>query len=180
MRHELRDAGSSRRLRLLARWHGLRALCGVTTSLLFTASPSDDSSLRSVPSRKDEVVLTLLMVVFYATFGPLAFASFLFAVPLAVCVHWWYSRHVARKWPPDAPELLRPPEINIASVPVGANAGGLFFVVGSIGIVLLGIPGLRTFFVAVVMAAVLLACALVFWRAGHPVSTLPRNTLVTR
>ena len=53
--------------------------------------------------------------------------------------------------------------INIAAVRVGGDAGGLIFVVGSVAIVMLGLPAVRWFLFASLVAAVTLAAVRIAW-----------------
>ena len=85
---------------------------------------------------------------------------------LAVGLHAWNSRH------PTAVACTRriyskDPEINISSVPVGGNIGGLFFVAASSLTILLGLPELRGFVLGAMIGGALLAWGLFAWRRSH-------------
>jgi hypothetical protein len=74
-----------------------------------------------------------------------------------------------RSWNDEHPSTIAVPggrlhsEINLAAIPVRGDAGGLFFALGSIGI-LLGLPQLRWFLLASLACAVVAGTALIAWR----------------
>jgi hypothetical protein len=77
-----------------------------------------------------------------------------------------------RSWNTDHPETVAVPErtlrseINMAAIPVRGDAGGLFFAIGSVAI-LLALPQLRWFLVVSMVSAALAGFALIVWRQGR-------------
>ena len=97
----------------------------------------------------------------------------------AVAIHHWYERHpLSTAAPSDMP--WRPPQINFSSMDVAGNVGGLIFVVGSLLVVVLGVPFLLTILMAVAAAGCLLAWRLAAWYRRHPNAGLPENLIVLR
>jgi len=66
------------------------------------------------------------------------------------------------------PSISRRPEINFSSTPVGGDAGGLLFAVGSVVLVIVGVPGMAWYFLSAVVVGLLFAAALFTRRASHP------------
>jgi len=90
-----------------------------------------------------------------------------------------HSRQRASHLPPPT-ENLEPVQINIAKVPLGGGIAGLLVVVGSVGVLMVGLEAVRWFFAATLACAILLALLLVSWRKEHPGRTDPENTLKPR
>ena len=114
--------------------------------------------------------LALLSPILYAgvapIFGPFVAGAIVAGMALAVGLHAWNSRH------PTAVACTRriyskDPEINISSVPVGGNIGGLLFVAASSLTILLGLPELRGFVLGTVVGGGALAWGLFAWRRSH-------------
>ena len=114
--------------------------------------------------------LALLAPIFYLgvspMFGPFVAGAVVAGMALAVALNSWNSKH------PTAVACTRriyskDPEINISSVPVGGNIGGLFFVAASTLTILLGLPELRWFVVGAVVAGAAMAWGLVAWHRTH-------------
>ena len=59
------------------------------------------------------------------------------------------------------------PEINMSSIRVGADLGGLIFAAGCVAILLVGVPGLRWFIGLSLVLAVALAAVVINWRRTH-------------
>lgn len=121
-------------------------------------------------------LLTLVASLLIATwpfFGTFTTAAVAAGLALAVAMDSWNRRHPSTQPAPPSAERL-PAEINLASIPVRGDGGGLIFAVGSVAI-LLGLPALRWFLLASVACAVLVACALIAWR--HARSLSPRCEL---
>lgn len=121
--------------------------------------------------------LALLAPVFYlavsGAFGQFVAGTAVAGVALAVGLRAWNDRHpvtIAGTRRADG----RDPVINISSIAIGANAGGLFFVVASVLTVVLGVPELRAFILGAIVVGVVLAIGLGWWHRGHPGSPLPR------
>lgn len=123
--------------------------------------------------------LALLAPIFYLgvspMFGPFIAGAVVAGMALAVGLNSWNSHH------PTAVACTRriysrDPEINISSVPVGGNIGGLFFVAASTLTILLGLPELRWFVVAAMVAGAAMAWGLVAWHRAH--SNSPTRRIV--
>jgi hypothetical protein len=59
------------------------------------------------------------------------------------------------------------PGINYSRVPIGGNVAGLLFVIGSIVVILLGLPELRPFFIWAGTIGVVLGVALILWNRRY-------------
>jgi hypothetical protein len=59
------------------------------------------------------------------------------------------------------------PGINISRIRIGGDVGGLVFVVGTVGSLLVGVPSARMFFVQTLIGGSLLAVALAWWHRHH-------------
>lgn len=59
------------------------------------------------------------------------------------------------------------PEINMSSIRVGGDLGGLIFAAGAVAILLIGVPGLRWFIGLSLLLAGVLATAVIAWRRVH-------------
>ncbi|MGH9240420.1 MAG: hypothetical protein ACRD3G_20430 [Vicinamibacterales bacterium] len=59
------------------------------------------------------------------------------------------------------------PEINMSSIRVGGDLGGLIFAAGCVAILLIGVPGLRWFIGLSLALAAVLAGATIAWRRTH-------------
>ena len=103
--------------------------------------------------------------------GYRAFWTLVLVAPVAF---WrWPASHGAIAFPELASAntdatMARRPEINLSAIRVGANAGGLIFAVGSIVILVLGLPAWRWFFLAAFVGGLLVAWALAAWHLSHP------------
>jgi hypothetical protein len=131
--------------------------------LLATDSPTPVARL----TRHDSVfLLVLALTLLLATssfFGPFALPALLVGALLSAALHRW-TGDPSRGFAVTDP--LTP--INFASIHVGGDAGGLIFVLGSAVILGLGLPPLRWFLIASVIAAVALALVRITWMSAHP------------
>lgn len=57
------------------------------------------------------------------------------------------------------------PEINFSRITVGGDMGGLLVAVGSVVILMIGLPGMRAYLAAALVSGVLFAGARIAWRA---------------
>ena len=108
-------------------------------------------------------LLTLIAALLVATwpfFGYFTLAAILAGIFMSMSMRSWNSEHPATLAVPD--RTLRS-EINLSAIPVGGDAGGLFFAIGSV-IILLALPQLRWFLIASVACATLFGVALIAWR----------------
>jgi hypothetical protein len=108
------------------------------------------------------LVLTMTLVLAVSTFfAPFAAAAALAGLLLSLVLH--RSALIDDALPGLAADRDRMPIINIAAIHIGADAGGLMFVGGSIVILALGLPILRWFLIASMLAAAALAAIRVGW-----------------
>jgi hypothetical protein len=115
--------------------------------------------------------LALLAPVFYiavsGTFGSFVAGTAVAGVALAVGLRAWNDRHPVAVAAPRRTDG-RDPAINIASIAIGANAGGALFVLASVLTIVLGVPELRVFILAAIGVGVIQASALAWWRRAYP------------
>lgn len=186
LQQEVRDAGPSRTRRYLARWRGYRAFAVlvVIAPFAFARSPVSGHLVTGLPEWIGGATLVLLVTVLFAStwpfFGWFMTGAVIGGVFLAVAMRWWHNRHPSLIAQRDPVTASRIPEINLSSIPVAGNVGGLIFAAGSVVIVILGLPELRWFFLAAVGSGVLVAAGLFAWRRAHPTGVLPGNSLVAR
>ncbi len=184
LQREMNEAGPLRGRRLIARWRGYRAFWTVVlvAPLAFWRSPVKRLAGLSFVDLVERVAVSLiaatLLQLAWQVLGAWTIAAAMVLGFAAVTIHKWYERHPGHVGTDtDQP---RRPEINLSAIHVRANAGGLIFVVGSVLIIMLGLPMLRWFLFAGTAAGVLLACALLLWHAIHPFDATPRNRVVHR
>lgn len=124
-------------------------------------------------------LLTLLAMALFAAiwsmFGYFVLAAVGGGVIMAIALRRWNTRHpsqlAATSRRPDA-------EINLSSIPVAGDFGGLLFVIGAIITVLLGLPDIRWFVLGSVVVGGLMALALFAWRSTQARSTSPVNSIL--
>jgi hypothetical protein len=108
-------------------------------------------------------LLTLVAALLVATwpfFGFFTIASLVAGALMGLSMRAWNSEHPATVAVPEG--TLRS-DINLASIPVRGDAGGLFFAIGSV-VILLALPQLRWFLIASVVCAAAAGYALIVWR----------------
>ena len=88
------------------------------------------------------------------------------SVIFAMAIHRWHVRHPTELVLPEKGSRI--PEINQSRIPVDANIGGLAYVIGSLVVVLIGLPFARWFFLAAALLGALCAWALAAWHLAHP------------
>lgn len=121
-----------------------------------------------------------LLVATWPMFGGFVTAAVVAGALLAMALRRWNSRHPSTLAPVSAFESQPRAEINMSSVPVAGDIGGLFFVVGAVIIVLLGLPDVRWFVLASVVVGAAMAGSLFVWRSSHASSLTPANTIQIR
>lgn len=159
---------------------------GAALSRLVVLSPWLPSTAGGSPTtilfgRSGGRALALLVMTLYAAIWPL-FGWFVAAVlvvgcALAMALHRWHDRHPSEIAPAHPLASFHHPQINISSIPVAGDVGGMFFVVGSVLIVLLALPDLRWFALGTMLTGGALSRALVRWHASHrsaPMSVVGR------
>jgi hypothetical protein len=121
-----------------------------------------------------------LLVATWPMFGGFVTAVVIVGAVLAVALRTWNSRHPSTLAPVGEFGSQPKAEINMSSVPVAGDIGGLFFVVGAVIIVLLGLPDVRWFVLASVVVGAAMAGGLFAWRSSHTSSLTPANTIQIR
>ena len=126
-------------------------------------------------------LLTLLAVALFAAiwsmFGWFVLAAVAGGLIMAIVLRRWNTRHPSE----FAPRSERPAaEINLSSIPVAGDIGGLLFVISAIIIVLLGLPDIRWFVLGSVVVGAVLAGGLFVWRSSRSTALTPANTILRR
>ena len=126
-------------------------------------------------------LLSLLTVALFAAiwsmFGWFVLATVAGGVIMAVVLRRWNTRHPSQ----FAPAARTPgAEINLSSIPVAGDIGGLLFVIGAIITVLLGLPDIRWFVLASVVVGAVLAGGLFLWRSSRTSDLVPANSILRR
>ena len=130
-------------------------------------------------------LLSLLTVALFAAiwsmFGWFVLAAVAGGAVMAVALRRWNTRHPSELAPSSGRASMPGAEINLSSIPVAGDIGGLLFVIGAIVTVLLGLPDIRWFVLASVVAGAVLAGGLFAWRSAHTARTLaPVNSILRR
>jgi hypothetical protein len=108
-------------------------------------------------------LLTLVAALLVSTwpfFGSFTLASLVAGVCMGLLMRSWNSDHPTTV---AVPEGTPRSEINLAAIPVRGDAGGLFFAIGSVAI-LLALPQLRWFLIGSAVCAAAAGYALIAWR----------------
>lgn len=117
-------------------------------------------------------LLTLVAALLIATwpfFGTFTIGTLIAGFVLSLSMRSWHREHLDTV---AVPVRAVRSEINMASIPVRGDAGGLFFAVGSVAI-LLALPQLRWFLIGSVVCAVIAGWGLIAWHARRqPVVTM--------
>ncbi len=126
-------------------------------------------------------LLTLLIVTLFAAiwsmFGWFVLAAVGGGVIMAIVLRRWNTRHPSQL----APSSRTPgAEINLSSIPVAGDIGGLLFVIGAIVTVLLGLPDIRWFVLGSVVVGAVLAAGLFAWRSFQAAGLAPANSILRR
>jgi hypothetical protein len=123
------------------------------------------------------VLAVALFAAIWSMFGWFVLAAMAGGVLMAIALRRWNTRHPSQLAPasrkPDA-------EINLSSIPVAGDIGGLLFVIGAIITVLLGLPDIRWFVLASVVAGATFAGGLFAWRSFHSTTLTPANSILRR
>ena len=185
LQREFRDAGADRHQRRAAMWRGYHAfwMLALVSPFAFWGAPVPGRAPIAFPDLAARIAVTIIVVTI-ATLNDSALGIWAATVAVggtcfAVAIHRWYGRHPLSVAMPAA-LLSRRPEINMSAIPVGADMGGLLFVVGSMFAVLAGLPMVRWFLVVAMVLGALVAWALLAWHASHPLRLRPENQLLLR
>lgn len=172
LQHELREAGDSRRRRLTARCRGYWAFWSLAAiaPVAFLGWPSRRRPQRSFPDVIGRIatVLIVLTVLVTSSAGGWTLLPALGGSIFAVIIHAWHRRHPTRL---PSRDTTRRPEINMSAIPVGGDVGGLLFVIGSIVVVVAGLPMLGWFLLGAVVTGTVVAWWLTRWHARHAPET---------
>jgi hypothetical protein len=185
LQREVAAAGSSGVKRLRAQWRGYRAFWRLTllAPFLSLVPPAGDGGAAAFPDAVARLAVGSTVLALLAVAG-LVFGARAALLPaagtlIALVIHAWYDRHPSSIPTPTEPQR-RVPQINFSSTEVAGNIGGLIFVVGSVFIVVLGLPAVIWFLFAGTVAGCFLAWALAAWHTSHPESGRPENLIVLR
>jgi hypothetical protein len=186
LQREVDDAGDSRTRRLRARVDGYLAFWRVVMAIPFAIPSDSNGTFREffVGRSGGNLLIVLgiaLLVAIAPMFGWFAFAVIAVGSVIAVGLRKWNDSIVLRRWNTRHPSELAPidptasprAEINLSSIPVAGDIGGLMFVVGTFVIVLLGLPSVRWFVLGSMVIGGVLAASLFAWRSSHA-GTVPR------
>jgi hypothetical protein len=122
------------------------------------------------------LVLFTLISPMFAWFVVAVIAS---GVVMSIVLRRWNTRHPSELAAIDPMSSSPRAEINLSSIPVAGDIGGLMFVVGTFVIVLLGLPDVRWFVLGSIAIGMAMAGGLFAWRSSRA-STLPRVTSILR
>lgn len=185
MQQEVAAAGAHPVRRAQARLRGWAAFWSLMFVAPFAAEAwpvrRDDSIVLPVQGggMSGWVLLAAVLAFTSPALGPWTAATIIGGVTVAVAIHLWYGRHPGALATGDE-DVLRRPEINFSSLPIGANIGGLMFMAGSMAILVAGLPEWRWFFGGAVLGGFLTAGLLYAWHTTHPASRTPENRLLLR
>jgi hypothetical protein len=176
-REELRGAHGLRRFLVSCRWYWSLSILAIVVPHVIPAG-AERQLLATMRTRSTGWFLVVLGIALYAAtwqmFGGFALASAVVGTALAYALRKWHTRH-----PPLAIDRRalrwdgRESDINLSSIHVAGDIAGLLFVVGSVTIVLIGLPGMWWFFAAGLVGAVVAAwCRFAWIRKSVPEAPL--------
>jgi hypothetical protein len=171
LRVELAEAGTSRIKRLAVRCRWYWALCSLVmvAPLSVRTSPVTGSSDAVVTVPNGGWLLVLLAATLYlgtwSFFGSFVISTASAGVALAFAMRTWHDKHPAMVVEPWRLAALPPVQINLSAIRVAGDGPGLIFAVGTVLIVVVGLPGLWWFFVAAGLGSLLVAWRLFMRRS---------------
>jgi len=122
----------------------------------------------------------VLLATLWSMFGWFVVGTIAGGALMAIALRRWNTRHPSALASAD-PMASRPAaEINLSSIPVAGDIGGLLFVIGAIVTVLLGLPDVRWFVLGSVVVGAVLASGLFAWRSTHPSELTAANSILRR
>jgi len=183
---EVRDAGTSRTKRRQALVRGYLAFWKLL--LLLSLTPAGSSAGGPITSlllggsggNAVAVLVATLFAAIWPMFGWFVAGTLAGGLLLAVVLRRWHNRHPSLLAPDHPLASLPAAEINLSSIPIAGDIGGLFFVVGSFVIVLLGLPHLRWFVLGAMAAGGALGGGLLAWRSAHWSAPAAGNSILRR
>jgi hypothetical protein len=170
---EVRDAGDDGAERIRARMRGYTAfwLLMATAPVAFHAWPTRRIGEQGTADRNAftpfALIVTAIVLCAWNFLGWWTIVAAGGGAAFAYIIHHWHGMHPTQLVIPEK-GLWRAPEINQSRIPVDGNIAGLMYVVGSVGIALVGLPFVRWFFAIAIVLAVVSAVALNAWRNAHP------------
>jgi hypothetical protein len=162
LQEEIAAAGASRIRRALTwcRWSGALLVLAVVVAVTMPSARTKSAASALLPHRSGGWFLVVLAAALYGGtwqfFGWFVAAALPFGAALAVVMRSWHNHHplaVATSARPGR----RDPEINLSAIHVAGDVAGLMFAVGSVVIVLVGLPTLWWFVAAVGVGSVMVA-----------------------
>jgi hypothetical protein len=132
------------------------------------------SGLRGAADPVMWVQAAVLFAVLLPAFGWFIAAAILSGVIAAIVLQRWNARHPSAFAPIEPMTPMAEARINMSAIPVGGDVGGLIFVVGSLVIVVLGLPDVRWFVLGSMASGAALAASLFVWRRLAPPSSHER------
>lgn len=184
LQHEVEEAGGNRLLRMralikgcLAYWH---VVALVPLALPVPGAP--EPMLASGGTRQNVFSYALiglwvaLWLALWPAFGWFSLVALGVGFSVAVALRRWYDWHPGFESADNAIRYPQRPEINLSRIRVGGDIGGIFFVVGSVVTVLIGLAPVRPFALAALACGFATSVPLFLWRSSHP--TKPTSILV--
>jgi hypothetical protein len=159
LQSEVDAAGPHRGRRLRALCRGYAAFWGLVFAAPFATWSDDRAEISNARLAAGAAIVGLLMAVVFGGWTVIVAAA---GTLVAFLIHAWHERHPSEIAVPTE-HHWRSPQINFSSTEVGANAGGLIFVVGSVMIVSLGLPSVLWFLLTAAIAAGFVAWGLAVW-----------------
>lgn len=122
------------------------------------------------------VVLTSMLVVAMWSFFDLFVASVIAAgLVFSIALRRWRDTHMAALPAPGT--RAKNPELNVATIQIAGDIGGLMFVAGCLAIFFVGMPALRGFVLASAVVASVMAAAVIAWRKTHTMWSNPGTSI---
>jgi hypothetical protein len=162
LQEELAAAGTSSLQRVMTRcrWYCALLALAIVVALTLPGVRTREAASAQPRHRSGGWLLVALAAALYGGtwqfFGWFVAAALPMGAALAIAMRRWHNHH---------PEVLavadqvgsRNPEINLSAIPVGGDVAGLMFAVGSVVIVLVGLPTLWWFVAAAATGSVVVA-----------------------
>jgi hypothetical protein len=120
-----------------------------------------------LPRRDARLLLaltTILLVSTWPFFWGFTALSIAGGISLGLGLRWWHARHPVSI---SRTTKDRAPDINMSAIHVGGDWGGLVFVAGCVGILVVSLPPLRWFVALSLILAGVLAASVIKWRQVH-------------
>jgi hypothetical protein len=181
--HDVQGASVLARVRRSLVWlRGLLTLVRMILAVAFEPPLPAPAGTAVGHSRSQDIVAAFLLTIFFLAFavatpvsGWFTAGSLASGLLFAAALHRWYRVYAGFEPDPDVP--WRAAEINFASIPVGGNAAGLVVAIGSVVILVVGLPEFAWFLALAIGSGVLLAMSLRWWRSAHSFSSPDMTTL---